>query len=126
MIEWSDRQGHRDRHAWAVLVLADETLVPFTGASILGVVAVIGDTYCKDGKWSHTTYRLQVFPGVRFLAGHDGWNTGRRTEGIASAVGGGVQEAASWDELSSQIGAARASVESWRRASAPGRARCGR
>jgi hypothetical protein len=58
----------------------------FKGENIPGVVAVVGTDYEKAGKWSHTTYRLELAPGVRAIAGKDGWETGRFVEGLRDAV----------------------------------------
>jgi hypothetical protein len=58
----------------------------FTGESLPGIVAVVGIDYEKAGKWSHTTYRLELAPGVRAIAGRDGWETGRFVEGLRDAV----------------------------------------
>jgi len=86
MFEWSDRIGSRGRSAWLLLVDGEGRIHRFLGENISGVVAVIGTDYEKAGKWSHTTYRLELAPGVRPIAGRDGWETGRFVEGLRSAV----------------------------------------
>lgn len=83
--EWSNKMGHRDLSAWLLLV-AENTIHVFTGADIPGVVIVVGHDYEKSGKWSHTTYRLYLAPGVRAIPGHNGWETGRFVEGLREAT----------------------------------------
>lgn len=82
---WSDLLGSRSREAWLLLVKGENVHV-FTGQGIAGVVVVRGTDYKKNGKWSHTTYRLELLPGVRAIPGRDGWETNRFTEGLQAAV----------------------------------------
>lgn len=86
MLVWSDKQGARDRAAWLLLVDSNGTVHRFLGDSIPEIVTIIGSDYKKDGKWSHTTYRLELGPKVRPIAGRNGWETGRFVEGLESAV----------------------------------------
>lgn len=86
MFIWSDKMGSRGRSAWLLLVDGQGRIHHFDGDNIPGVVAIIGHDYEKAGKWSHTTYRLQLSPGVRAIAGRNGWETGRFVEGLRSAV----------------------------------------
>jgi len=86
MLKWSDEIASRNRSAMAAVGYAGRKIVRFTGASIPGIVAVIGHDYEKDGKWSHTTYRLELAAGVRPIAGHDGFETGRFVEGLRDAT----------------------------------------
>lgn len=37
----------------------------FTGSAIAGVCAIAGESFHKNGKWSNTTYQLELAPGVR-------------------------------------------------------------
>ncbi len=85
-ITWSDGIGSRGRKSFLLLIRGDEVTV-FCGQNIAGVVVVRGTDFTKNGKWSHTTYRLQLADGTRHIAGSDGWETGRFVEGLASAVG---------------------------------------
>lgn len=82
---WSDEMGSRSRKAW-LLLLKGEQVLNFTVQSIPGVVVVRGTEYKKNGKWSHTTFRLELATGVRAISGYDGWETGKFVEGIRSAV----------------------------------------
>lgn len=83
-MEWSNRQGSRDRRAWCLVVGPGDQIEAFTGASIPGKAVVVGKSYTKEGKWSHTTYRLELGPGVRLLTRHDGWETGTFREAIGA------------------------------------------
>lgn len=86
-LNWSDGIGHRSRASWLLFVDAKrDRITRFVGASIDGVVAVVGTSFKRDGKWSHTTYRLLVADGIRVIDGRDGWETGRFVEGLQSAV----------------------------------------
>lgn len=84
-MNWSDGIGSRGRCGWLLLVKGEE-ITPFKGSNIPGVVVVRGTDYHKNGKWSHTTYRLELGQGVRAISGKDGWETGRFVEGLRSAV----------------------------------------
>lgn len=42
-------------------------VVKFTGANISGFCAIATSQYEKNGKWSNTTYQLELVPGVRPL-----------------------------------------------------------
>jgi hypothetical protein len=68
------------------LVNAEGRVHVFKGENIPGLVAIVGTDYEKAGKWSHTTYRLELAPRVRAIAGKDGWETGRFVEGLRDAV----------------------------------------
>lgn len=81
-MKWNDKQGHRDRRAWCLLIGPGNTIRVFTGESIPGVVAVTGEDYCKQGKWSSSTYEMTLAPGVSTITGHDGWETGTFVEGL--------------------------------------------
>lgn len=83
---WSDEMGSRGRGSWLLLIKGEEVVV-FKGGDLPGVAVVRGTDYCKNGKWSHTTYRLELAPGVRPIPGKDGWETGRFAEGLRPAVG---------------------------------------
>lgn len=101
---WTNKQAPRDRQAWCLLVKGDE-VIPFAGESIPGVVAVVGRDYAKDGKWSHSTFRLVLAEGVRMIAGHEGWGTGTFAEGLASALKRGPVD--SWQDMADALGVSR-------------------
>ncbi len=115
MILWSNEMGERGRGAWLLFIKDDEVIV-FRGQNIPGVVVVRGTDYTKNGKWSHTTYRLQLVPGVRQIAGYSGWETGRFVEGLGSAVGCATPD--TWADTAKALGVSVPSVmeflRSWR------------
>jgi hypothetical protein len=99
--EWSDKLGPRQRQAWLLLV-KDDTVHVFTGRNIPDVVVVTGHDHEKAGVWSHTTYRLLLAPGVRPIAGHSGFETGRFVEGLGSATRRKTPD--TWAEVSDALG----------------------
>lgn len=116
---WSDQQGNRDRKAWALLVGPGDAVTTFSGESIPGVVAVAGHDYNKNGKWSSTTFRLTLADGVRLIAGHNGWETGRFIEGLAAASGRlGSGRVDRWIDVANALGisvpSAMAFLRAWR------------
>lgn len=105
-LEWSDEMGSRGRAAWLVLVKGG-TITAFAGASIPGLVAVLGSQYRKNGKWSHTSYRLALAPGVTAIRGQDGWEEGTFCEGLAQAardIDGYRPPVDSWSEVAKVLG----------------------
>jgi len=109
-LEWSDELGSRSRSAWLLLVREDEVLV-FPGTTTKGWVVVMGTSYRKNGKWSHTTYRLALYDGVRAIVGKDGWETGTFAEGLRAAT----RSEAHLDTWPLLAGALGVSVESSKR-----------
>lgn len=95
MVTWNNRIGHRGRspHLW---LRKAQRMYKFFGESIPDVCVVVGEDYTKEGKWSHTTYRLELAPGVKHFAFHSGWETGTIREG----VGGGD----TWASFASLLG----------------------
>ncbi|OQC75349.1 MAG: hypothetical protein BWX44_00080 [Spirochaetes bacterium ADurb.Bin001] len=98
---YSDELAPRRRGAWAIIIGPGDELELFAGESIPGKVAVVGCDYTKNGVWSHSTYRLQVAEGVRFLHGHFGFETGTFTEGLRAATG---QPTDRWYEVANVLG----------------------
>lgn len=115
-IEWSDGLGQRSCRRFLIFIHGDE-VVPFRGENIKNVVVVSGTDYTKNGKWSYTTYRLQLADGVRYIAGRDGWNTGRFTEGLGEAVGRKTPD--TWSQVSEALGASVPSAMRFLRAWRP-------
>ena len=100
-IVYSDKLAPRRRGAWAIVIGPGDEIELFTGDSIPGKVAVVGRDYEKRGVWSHHTYRLEVAPGVRFLHGHFGFETGTFVEGLRAATG---QPTDRWHEVANALG----------------------
>lgn len=99
-----------------MLLIKNGKVYPFKGEGIPGVVAIRGTSYRKNGKWSSTTYRLEVASGVRHICGKDGWETGRFAEGLASVAKGGPIDL--WVEMANALGvtvpAAQEFLRVWR------------
>lgn len=114
-IEWSNQIGSRGRGAWLLFVRGDE-IISFGGQDIAGVVVVRGTDYKKSGKWSHTTFRLQLADGIREITGRDGWETGRFVEGLGSAAGCATPD--TWADTAKAFGVSVPSamefLRSWR------------
>ncbi len=100
-IEYSDQLGSRDRKPFLLFVKGDE-IIPFAGKGIEGVVVVRSTKYKQDGRWSYTTYSLELASGIRHIAGRSGWETNRFNEGLASAVG--CKSPETWAEMAQALG----------------------
>ena len=98
---YSDGLASRRRRPWAILIGPGDEIELFTGESIPGKVAVVGCDYTQHGVWSHSTYRLEVAPGVRFLSGHFGFETGTFVEGLRTAT---RQPTDRWHEVANALG----------------------
>ena len=114
-IIWSDKPGWRGRAAW-LLVLDGRSVRAFMGEPMEGVT-ILDDSFTKNGKWSHTTYRLVLAPNLRTLAGRDGWDTGTFREGVASAVG--AERCSTWSELAAALGVSVTATMTFLRAFRP-------
>ena len=100
-VVYSDKLAPRRRRPWAIIIGPGDEIELFTGESIPRKVAVVGCDYTKNGVWSHSTYRLEVAPGVRFLSGHFGFETGTFTEGLRAATGKPTDR---WHEVANALG----------------------
>ena len=98
---YSDKLAPRRRRPWAIIIGPGDELELFSGTSVPGKVAVVGCDYTKNGVWSHSTYRLEVAPGVRFLSGHFGFETGTFTEGLRAATRKPTDR---WHEVANALG----------------------
>jgi len=116
IITWSDEMGSRSRSAWLLLVKG-EKIVSFTGQNLPSMVVVRGTDYHKNGKWSHTTYRLELATGVRAIPGKNGWETGRFVEGLRDATRGSTP-IDTWVDVANALGvsvpSAMAFLREWR------------
>lgn len=83
--EWSDQMGSRGRASWLLLRKGEE-LAFFAGATVPGWCVVQTRQFTKNGKWSHTTYRLQLADDVVAMPGRLGWESGGFLEGIGAAA----------------------------------------
>lgn len=119
-ISWSNEMGSRGRRPFLLLIKV-ETITTFDGTSIPGIVVVRGTDYRKNGKWSHTTFRLELAQGVRVISGRDGWETGRFVEGLHAAVSFD-KPIDTWGDVANAMGvsvpSAMAFLREWRPAAA--------
>lgn len=83
--EWIDQKWSRGRAAWLLLRKGDE-LAFFGGASIPGWCVVQSQQFTKNGKWSHTTYRMQLSDDVVAMPGRQGWESNGFLEGLGAAA----------------------------------------
>ena len=100
-ITYSNRMAPRRRRAWALVIGPGDEIEEFLGETIPGKVAITGYDFEKCGVWSHSTYRLTVAPGVRFLPGHQGFETGTFTEGLRAATHKPTDR---WHEVANALG----------------------
>lgn len=73
--EWNDGMKHRSRTPHLVLVEGDR-VEPFRGAGITSMLGVIGSSYTKNGKWSHTVWQLAIadtVTAIEILEPWEGW-----------------------------------------------------
>lgn len=75
-ISVNNRQGSRDRQAVILIGIEGKGIFLFVGDSIPGLVRILNSQFTKDGKWSHTTWLLDVADGVEVVRFHQGWDTG--------------------------------------------------
>ncbi len=115
-IEYSNEKGSRGRAPFLLFMRGDE-VIPFNGNNLVGVVVVVGTDYTKNGKWSYTTYRLQLADGIRHIVGRDGWETGRFVEGLGSAVGCKTPD--TWTDTAKALGVSVPSAMEFLRAWRP-------
>jgi len=75
-IGFNDGIESRSRHT-RLLLYTRNNVYQFNGSSIEGVCAIIGTPqYHKNGKWSSTTYRIQLAAGVKHSQIRQGWDSG--------------------------------------------------
>jgi hypothetical protein len=84
------------------LFVRGDEVIPFSNKTIVGVAVVRGTDYFRNGKWSYTTFRLQLADGIRHIAGRDGWETARFTEGLASALRCKTPD--TWQDVANALG----------------------
>ena len=82
VVSFSDKIGRRGRRSVSLLVVEAEgqrVIVEFTGKTIPGVCRVLRWDYLKNGKWSHSTWQVELEQGVRAAGLSQDWETGRWT-----------------------------------------------
>lgn len=103
-ITWKDEMGHRSRAGWLLLVKGGvvryftQKVAP---KSEPGLLAVVGQSHVRNGKWSHTVWTLAVADGVKVIEGKDGWNEGTFIEGLSASLS---VEIRTWADLAVALG----------------------
>ena len=79
-ISFNDRRGNRGRQHINLLAarLPDgrQVIFEFTGKGIPGVVTLVKEDYEKNGKWSHSTWTVELADGVQGWTHGQNWETG--------------------------------------------------
>lgn len=83
---WDNKDGSRSRRARLLVRSPDGRLYWFLGSSLEGVT-VATSKFVKDGKWSHTVYRLNVQSGFAVIPMRDGFDSNTILGGLGKSVG---------------------------------------
>ena len=78
-VSMNNRLGSRDRRHLNILVGqvdGQDLLFEFAGKSIPGVVVVLKDEYDKNGKWSSTSWEVEMAEGIGHFVWRQDWGTG--------------------------------------------------
>lgn len=81
-INWTRVLGHRDRQPFALVIGPNGDIVRFIGESIPSKIVVMDAISIPNGKWGRTEFKLKLGPGVEFIHGHMGWNSGSLCEAL--------------------------------------------
>lgn len=98
---WSDKLGARDRTSYLLLVREGKLYRFKDDSGIPGIAAVVRSDRTKNGKWSHTTFKLALGAGVRAIPFRQGWETGSLLEGLRKAL---QVEIRRWSDLANALG----------------------
>lgn len=72
-IKFNDAPGIRDIRHLNLLIFE------FAGESIPGVCQITSTSYTKNGKWSHSTWEVELAPGLRSFVWTQDWELGSGT-----------------------------------------------
>jgi hypothetical protein len=75
-IKLNDKRGSRDIMHINIIVF-DGALVQFKGESIPPVARVVNESFDKNGKWSATTWVVELIEGAEAFAFAQDWGTGQ-------------------------------------------------
>ena len=81
--KWNNGMQSRSRYS-RLLLYTRNTVVQFDGSDIPGYCVVVGTSYQKNGKWSNTTYEIQLAAGVKASGITQGWDSGRYVDSVVS------------------------------------------
>lgn len=102
-MEWSDGLEPRSRSRYLVLIPPDKNrIILFRGESVPGLAVVTHRQPVRDGKWSHTTYQIELGSGVAPLPLVEGWETGSILEGLEAC--GRRSRITSWPDVANAVG----------------------
>lgn len=73
----NDRVGARGRLHKNLIVVPGEGIVKFAGESIPPRCTIVSVGYKKDGKWSHTSWTLELAPDTYLVVFDQNWETGK-------------------------------------------------
>lgn len=76
-IKCDDQLGSRGRSKKNLLVVAHQGVVEFKGSSIPPVCRVIKDTFTKNGKWSHSTWEVELTEDAFMVTIQQDFGTGQ-------------------------------------------------
>jgi hypothetical protein len=76
-VKINNRQGSRDCQQVQILLVAGRGIVQFKGESIAPVCRVIGTDHTKDGKWSHTTWTVELAEDCQIISYFQNAGTGK-------------------------------------------------
>ena len=84
----NDRMGSRGILHKNLVVAPGQGIVEFRGESISPVLRVMSKEYEKGGKWSHSTWTVELREGATILEWHQDWGTGSwfKSQGLTGAV----------------------------------------
>lgn len=69
-------RGRRHQNVFAAPAGDGAVLIQFTGESIPGVATIASEKFTKDGKWSHTTWTVDLADNVRWFQWDQDFGTG--------------------------------------------------
>lgn len=99
-IKWSDQLGSRDRKA-GLLIRREADVYWFAGGSDENV-RVVSAVWKKDGKWSATSYTVEVQDGAEALPVVQGFESGKWREGFCLAIG--LPADGQWSAIADKLG----------------------
>lgn len=91
-VGYDDGLGHRSRRSMLILYCANFA-IKFTGEDIPGVCVITNSSYNKNGKWSSTSYNIELAAGFKASSITQSWEGGKFCDDVTS-----------WKVIQSQLG----------------------